>query len=127
MKSVRLIVGSLSPVFILVPFLATADASLQTSAAKSSRLSATARVVIKIVIPPTLFLDVPSADQAAAGRGTASIVSNTRGATVESSRGASADTPARVILSAAGGKVIAQDARCRDGDALHILCTASSP
>ena len=125
MKSVRLILGSLSPAVLLLPFLASADSSVQTGG-KGARLTATAHVNIQVVIPLALSLAVPSDTGAAAGVRTVSIESNTQNATVGSTQGALGESRGRVILSAAAGRSIAQEAVC-SATGVGVVCTASSP
>ena len=126
MKPVRLILSSLSSAIVLSPFLASADSSVQ-SGAKGARLTATAHVNIKIVIPPALSLAVRGGDRPGAGIPSVSVLSNMHNASLGSTQGASSDTRGRVILSAAAGRIIAQDAACRSTDTLPVVCTASSP
>ncbi len=126
MKSVRLVIRSLSPAVILLPFLASADSSVQTGAT-GARLTATAHVNIKIVIPQALYLAVGGGARPIGGARMVSVMSNTHNATVGSTQGSSSESRGKVILSAAAGKIIAQEAACREAGTLRVVCTASSP
>ncbi len=120
---------------LLLPLLAVADSRMQSAAAESAA-SATARVNFKIVIPTVLYLRLDTE--------TAAIMSNSRNVMLKATVGAPTAisagagivrTPAEMhparglILSAAAGKAIVQNAHCAPvaPDAGRILCTASMP
>ena len=132
--------GLIGSAALLLPWAAVPESRVDTAAANSA-LQATARVNFKIVIPQVLYLNVGGA-----AADTVAIMSNSRNvwltATVRPSddRGsrtrASAvanDGRGTVILSAAGGKVIAQNTLCTAGETRparglsHVICTVSMP
>jgi len=100
---------------------AAADSHVQTAAA-TAHVSAPAHVDFKIIIPQVLSLRV-------AGVPTVAVMSNSRNVTL-SATGRSAGG-GHVILSAAGRRIIAQDAPCaaavRDALNAPLLCTVSMP
>jgi hypothetical protein len=134
--------GLMSCAALLLPWAAVPESRVETAAANAA-LQATAHVNFRIVIPQVLYLHV-SADAAPAD--TVAIMSNSRNvwltATVRSSDDRMVARPPAVanagrgdvILSAAGGKVIAQNILCAAGEtrparggASHIICTVSMP
>ena len=134
--------GLIGSAALLLPWAAVPESRVETAAANTA-LQATAHVNFKIVIPQVLYLHV-GADAAPAD--TVAIMSNSRNvwltATVRSSddrivaRASAVANAGRgdVILSAAGGKVIAQNTPCTAGEtrpagggASHVICTVSMP
>ena len=134
--------GLIGSAALLLPWAAVPESRVETAAANAA-LQATAHVNFKIVIPQVLYLHV-GADAAAAD--TVAIMSNSRNvwltATVRPSddrmvaRASAAANAGRgnVILSAAGGKVIAQNTLCTAGETHparggvnHVICTVSMP
>lgn len=135
--------GLIGSAALLLPWAAVPESRVETAAATAA-LQASARVNFKIVVPQVLYLNVGGADAAAAE--TVAIMSNSRNvwltATVRPSddRGGRTRAPAvansargTVILSAAGGKVIAQNTLCTVGETRparglsHVICTVSMP
>jgi hypothetical protein len=118
--------GMMSSAALLVPLMTAADSRLQTGA-PTTALSASVQVNFKIVIPQVLYLGN-------AGLDTVSIMTNSRNVTLSADVRASDSSPhahGNVVLSAATGKVIAQDSRCKPdspGTGAHqVICTASMP
>jgi len=137
--------------------MAAADSHIQT-AAPNSPLSATAHLDFKIIIPQVLSLRVAGSNDRALGAQTVAVMSNSRNVTLHatiggpgilaggnvsdgvaarSKTGASAGG-GNIILSAAGRRIIAQDALCeaarsrpgaadRDPVNAPLLCTVSMP
>jgi hypothetical protein len=121
----------------LLPWAAVPESRVETAAANTPS-QAIAHVNFKIVIPQVLYLHVGGSGAA----DSVAIMSNSRNvwltATVRPSdnrsvaRAAGAANPGRgnVILSAAGGKIIAQNTPCTAGEARavsHVICTVSMP
>jgi hypothetical protein len=121
--------GLMSTAACLLPLLAAADSHID-SQAPNGTTRATAHVDFKIVIPQVLFLQAAGAERVA-------IMSNSRNVSLSAGvRGADAEVRPRgnVILSAAAGKVIAQDAECArfvrgtaSANSSAVICTASMP
>jgi hypothetical protein len=104
----------------LLPLMAAADSRLQ-GAAPGAALSAGAHVDFKIVIPEVLYLRSGGAEKV-------SIMSNARNVTLSATAPESEAHPgSHVILRAAAGKVIAQDADCTLPKSRPVVCTASMP
>jgi hypothetical protein len=117
MKRHRALCGLMGSAALLLPLMAVPESRIQTAAGAVP--SASAHVNFKIVIPQTLYLHVDAGNGGTAGAGTGAgavgIMSNGRNVTLNATaRTPGANIPARgnVVLSAAGGKAIAQDARC---------------
>jgi hypothetical protein len=135
--------GSMSVAALLLPLMVAADSQIQTSAANAASV-ATAHVNFKIIIPKVLSLRIGSGSTA--GAETVAIMSNGRNVSLNATlRTAEPDVhaPGRVVLGAAGRKVIAQDALCVAGDGhatptpatarrvkvddRQVVCTVSMP
>jgi hypothetical protein len=127
--------GLMSSAAMLLPLPAAAESHVQMKVA-GTRLSATAHVEFKIVIPKVLYLDAGSGSDPIEGVRTVGIFSNGHNVTLAATVRASDDAHANVILSAATRKIIAQDAACTVGSSrpaaasaqpMRVLCTASMP
>ena len=130
--------GLIGSAALLLPWAAVPESRVESAAANAA-LQASAHVNFKIVIPQVLYLHVGGA-----AADTVAVMSNSRNvwltATVRpgEERGARASAAANagrgnVILSAAGGKVIAQNTLCTTGETRpargmsHVICTVSMP
>jgi hypothetical protein len=106
---------------LLPPLPAAAESQVQTGAGR--RLTASAHVNFKIVIPNTLSMDVPSGVHAQ----TVAIGSNGRTVVLAATVPGSELPRHDLILGAAARKSIAQDAACALGAHNAVICTASMP
>ena len=120
---------------LLLPPPAAPDSHLQTQAGGAAA-SATAHVNFKIIIPPVLYLHVAGANEGGADSRTVDVMSNNHNvALTATTRTPAGSVAGNVILSAAGRKIIAQDALCMPSASAHrgmgqgnrVLCTASMP
>ena len=123
--------GLIGTAALLLPLTAATDSRVQTGAPETS-VSATAQVNFKIIIPTVLYLHVDNGSKRAGGPETVSIMSNGRNVTLNATTpGLNGRARGNVILSAAAGKSIAQNAQCRlaaSGPAAHrTICTVSTP
>jgi hypothetical protein len=136
--------GSMSVVALLLPSMVAAESHIQTEA--SAAPAVTAHVNFKIIIPKVLYLRVGSETARTAAAETVAIMSNGRNVLLNATvRTPDPDVraPGRVVIGAAGRKVIAQDALCMAGDARsapapaegrhpkveyrQVVCTVSMP
>jgi hypothetical protein len=114
------------------------------TASSAAPSTAAAHVDFKIIVPRVLSLSVADVDTAAAATGpvatvrfnTVAVASNSRNVAITATVGSpSVSVAGNVILSAAAGKTIAQNAVCAapgyaggiSGPADRIICTASMP
>jgi hypothetical protein len=120
---------------LLLPLWAAAESHLQAGTV-NGKVSATAHVDFRIVIPKVLSLGVAGGDSQGPGAQKVAIFSNSRNVTLTASPGSMPAAGNNLILSAAAGKVIAREAACRlpadaaRGIALKtngMICTASMP
>jgi hypothetical protein len=106
-------------------------------AAPTDSSSASAHVNFKIVIPNVLYVHIGGENARTPDTQSVSIFSNGRNVTLNSSL-STADSRdhahGNLVLSAAGRKVIAQEAPCAlkfpraaNGDSRQVICTASMP
>jgi hypothetical protein len=111
--------GSMSVAALLLPLMVAADSQIQTEGANAASV-ATTHVNFKIIIPTVLSLRIGSGSGRTADAETVAIMSNGRNVSLNATL-RTADpgvhAPGRVVLGAAGRKVIAQDALCMAGDA----------
>jgi hypothetical protein len=140
-----LLVGGSVTAALLLPATAAPESRLGTKAPNAA-LSATAHVNFKVIIPKVFYLRVGNANDRALGAGKVAVMSNSHNATLNATlRTQRSNAPARgnLILSAAAGKVIAQDAQCTLGPggaaearnesrganagARQVVCTLSMP
>jgi hypothetical protein len=120
--------GSMSVVALLLPLMVAAESHIQTEAA-SAAPAVTAHVNFKIIIPKVLYLRVGSGSDRAEGAETVAVMSNGRNVSLNATvRTLDSDVraPGRVVIGAAGRKVIAQDALCMAGDARSAPAPAES-
>ena len=126
--------GLITATSLLLPLWAAAESHLR--AAPESKVSATAHVDFRIVIPKVLSLDVAGGDTQGPGAQTVAIFSNSRNVTLAASGGSTSPARNNVILRAAAGRVIAREAACRlPTDASRgvsprtngMICTVSMP
>src|SRR5579859_125373 len=97
---------------LLLPLWAAAESHLQAGTT-GKKLSATAHVDFRIVIPHVLSVGLAGGDTPGPGAQKVAIFSNSRNVTLTAT---SASVPAaanNVMLRAAARKVIARDAACR--------------
>jgi hypothetical protein len=138
--------GSMSVVaLLLLPPMVAAESHIQTEAPGAAP-AVTAHVNFKIIIPKVLYLRVGSETARTAAAETVAIMSNGRNVLLNATvRTPDPDVraPGRVVIGAAGRKVIAQDALCMAGDARsapapaegrhlkveyrQVVCTVSMP
>jgi hypothetical protein len=127
--------GWITATSLLLPLWAAADSHLQAATA-SGKVSATAHVDFKIVIPKVLSIALADGDTEGSGAQKVAIFSNSRNVTLAASIGSTPAARSNVILRAAAGKVIARDAACRlPADASSgvaskntgMICTVSMP
>ncbi len=136
--------GLIGSAALLLPWAAVPESRVETAAANAA-LQATAHVNFKIVIPQVLYLHVAGSDAAAGD--TVAIMSNSHNVWLTATlrpaevRGIGSRASAvanggrgNVILSSAGGRIIAQNTRCAAGDTRpprgvvnHLICTVSMP
>ena len=127
--------GLITATSLLLPLWAAAESHLQAATA-SGKVSATAHVDFKIVIPKVLSIALADGDTEGSGAQKVAIFSNSRNVTLAASTGSTPAARGNVILRAAAGKVIARDAACRlPADASSgvasknpgMICTVSMP
>jgi hypothetical protein len=127
--------GLITATSLLLPLWAAAESHLQAGTA-SGKVSATAHVDFKIVIPKVLSIDLAGGDTQGSGAQKVAIFSNSRNVTLAASTGSTPAARGNVILRAAAGKVIARDAACQlPADASSgvasknsgMVCTVSMP
>ncbi len=120
---------------LLLPLWAAAESQLQAGAV-SGKVSATAHVDFRIVIPKVLSLGVAGGDTQGLGAQKVAIFSNSRTATLTASSVSMPAARNNVILRAAARKVIARQAACElPTDAASgvspktngMICTVSMP
>jgi hypothetical protein len=120
---------------LLLPLWAAAESHVQ-AAPRSGKVSATAHVDFKIVIPNVLSVGLADGDTQGPGAQRVAIFSNSRNVTLAASGGLTPAASNNVILRAAAGKVIAREAACRlPADASRgvspktngMICTVSMP
>ena len=126
MNPLRLVVGVLGAACIGGSGVAAADAGAATGV-KGARLTATAHVVIQVVIPPSLSLTVFPPDGAQTGGRQPTVTGNLRSASVGATQPSSSTTRGRVILGARAGKLLAEATGCGQSAAARVVCTVSSP
>lgn len=114
------------------------------AAAPGAALSATARLVFKIIVPQVLYLQVGSLSERVLGADTVAVMSNGHDVTLNATlRPLDSNLPARfdLVLNGAARKGVAQDARCSparraaaaaaapvaDAGTRQVLCTVSMP
>jgi hypothetical protein len=112
--------GLMSTAALLMPMMAAPESHVQTAAASTATNAAAhvaAHVNFKIVIPTVLYLRMASADDGGGGAKTMIIMSNGRNVMLNPTARSPDDAHAHdgVILSAAAGMIIAQDAPCALG------------
>jgi hypothetical protein len=127
--------GLITATSLLLPLWAAAESHLQAATA-SRKVSATAHVDFKIVIPKVLSIALADGDTESSGAQKVAIFSNSRNVTLAASTGSTPAARGNVILRAPAGKVIARDAACRlPADASSgvaskntgMICTVSMP
>jgi len=127
--------GLITATSLLLPLWAAAESHLQVGTA-NGKVSATAHVDFRIVIPKVLSLGLAGGDTQSPGAQRVAIFSNSRNVTLAASTGSTPAARSNVILRAAAGKVIARDAACQlPADASHgvaskntgMICTVSMP
>jgi hypothetical protein len=128
--------GLITATSLLLPLWAAAESHL-LAAPESRKVSATAHVDFRIVIPKVLSLDVAGkGDTQGPGAQRVAIFSNSRNVTLAASGGSTPAARSNVILRAAAGKVIAREAACQlPTDASRgvspktngMICTVSMP
>ena len=127
--------GLITATSLLLPLWAAAESHLQAGTA-SGKVSATAHVDFKIVIPKVLSVGLKGGDIEGSDAQRVAIFSNSRNVTLAASTGSTPAARSNVILGAAAGKVIARDAACQlPADASHgvgakntgMICTVSMP
>ena len=120
---------------LLLPLWAAAESHLQAGTA-SRKVSATAHLDFKIVIPKVLSVGLAGGDTQGSGAQKVAIFSNGRNVTLAASTGLTPAARSNVILRAAAGKVIAREAECQlPADASRgvasktsgMICTVSMP
>jgi hypothetical protein len=120
---------------LLLPLWAAAESHLQ-AAPQNGKLSATAHVDFRIVIPKVLSVGMAGGDTQSSGAQRVAIFSNSRNVTLAASATSTSAARNNVILRAAAGKVIAREAACQlPADASRgvtpktngIVCTVSMP
>jgi hypothetical protein len=126
--------GLVSTASLLLPLTAASESHVQT-AAPTARVTATASVNFKIVIPKVLSLQMNDGSSLSLDAQTVSIMSNGHNVSLSATERAaksSAHAGGSVILSSAARKGIAQDAQCnfdkkRSADSRMTVCTVSTP
>ena len=126
--------GLLAATSLLLALGAAAESHLQT-APESKKVSATAHVDFRIVIPKVLSVGLAGGDTQGPGAQRVAIFSNSRNVTLAASTGSTPAARNNVILRAAAGKVIAREAACLlPADASGVaskmngmICTVSMP
>jgi hypothetical protein len=120
---------------LLLPLWAAAESYIQSGTVRG-KVSATAHVDFRIVIPEVLSLGVSGGDFQGSGAQKVAIFSNSRNVTLTASSGSMPAAGNNVSLRAAAGKVIAREAACRlPADASGsvspktngMVCTVSMP
>ena len=127
--------GLITATSLLLPLWAAAESHLQAGTARG-KVSATAHLDFKIVIPKVLSVGLSGGDTQGLGAQRVAIYSNSRTVTLAASAGSMPAARSNVILRAAAGKVIARDAACQlPADAASgvaskntgMICTVSMP
>jgi hypothetical protein len=121
--------GLMSGTALLLPLMAVPE-SLLDSGSPGKALSATAHLNFRIVIPSVLYLHVDAEKVPGTNTRTVAVMSTNRSVSLN----ANAREPRKpesgvaVILNAAAGRIISQDAECvpDSGDAA-LFCTVSMP
>ncbi|MDP8985690.1 MAG: hypothetical protein M3N97_11770 [Pseudomonadota bacterium] len=121
---------------LLLPMGGAAESQLGTGKS-NARVSASAHVDFRIVIPQTLSLDVANGDTQRAGTQSVApvaIYSNSRNVTLAASTGSAPAARNNVVLRATAGKVIERGAACRFPDDARgaaetnrMICTVAMP
>ena len=135
MRSYRALGGLMFLGALLLPLLAFADSQLASGT--QGRLTATAHLRFRIIIPAVLSLDVADSTRTAATQ-TVIVTSNSHNVTLGATLGNSAEATGRVVLSAASRRGIAQEASCtpglpqeavgnKDAGPVKRFCTVSMP
>jgi hypothetical protein len=134
-KCRRTFPGVLVATSLLLPLCATAESQLQVGP-RSGKVSATAHVDFRIVIPQVLSLGLMGGDAQGTGAQRVAIFSNSRNVTLAASGGSATAARNRVILRAAARKAIARDAVCQlptdvagedRSPPQAMICTVSMP
>jgi hypothetical protein len=127
--------GLITATSLLLPLWAAAESHLQ-AAPESRKVSATAHVDFRIVIPKVLSVGLAGGDTQGPGAQRVAIFSNSRNVTLAASSGSTPAARNNVILRAAAGKAIAREAACQlPADASRgvasktngMICTVSMP
>ena len=120
---------------LLLPLWAAAESHLQ-AAPQNGKLSATAHVDFRIVIPKVLSVGMAGGDTQDPAAQKVAIFSNSRNVTLAASATSTSAARNNVILRAAAGKVVAREAACQlPADASRgvapktngMICTVSMP
>ena len=135
MKYCSVFRGVITATSLLLPLWAAAESHIQSGTA-SGKVSATAHVDFRIVIPKVLSLGVSGGDFQGPSAQKVAIFSNSRNVTLAASAGSIPAARNNVILRAAAGKVIAREAECRlptdasgavESKTNGMICTVSMP
>jgi hypothetical protein len=124
----------MSTASLLLPLTAASESHVQT-AAPTARVTATASVNFKIVIPKVLSLQMSDAGSLSLDAQTVSIMSNGHNVSLSAASRtspSSAHAGGNLILSSAARKGIAQIAQCRLDNGVAAagrttVCTVSTP
>jgi hypothetical protein len=138
---VMLLVGGSVTAASLLPSTAVPESRV-AAAAPGAALSATARLVFKIIVPQVLYLQVGSLSERVLGADTVAVMSNGHDVTLNATL-RPLDSTARfdLLLNGAARKGVAQDALCSparraaaaaavpvaDAGTRQVLCTVSMP
>jgi hypothetical protein len=134
LKSCLAFRGLITATSLLLPLWTAAESHLQ-AAPESRKVSATAHVDFRIVIPKVLSVGLTGGDSQGPGAQRVAIFSNSRNVTLAASSGSMPAARNNVILRAAAGKVIAREAACQlptDASGVSpkmngMICTVSMP
>jgi hypothetical protein len=134
LKSCLSLRGLITATSLLLPLWAAADSHLQT-APESRKVSATAHVDFRIVIPKVLSVGLTGGDTQGPGAQRVAIFSNSRNVNLAASSSSMPAARNNVILRAAAGKVIAREAACQlptgasgvSPQMNGMICTVSMP
>jgi hypothetical protein len=127
--------GLMTASSLLLPLWAAAESHLQAGNV-GGKLSATAHVDFRIVIPQVLSMGLTGGDTPGSGAQKVAIFSNSRNVTLTASSGSTPAAANNMMLRAAARKVIAREAACRlPADASRsaspetngMICTVSMP
>jgi hypothetical protein len=124
----------MSTASLLLPLTAASESHVQT-AAPTSRVTATASVNFKIVIPKVLSLQINDADRLSLDAQTVTIMSNGHNVSLNATARTAqsvAHAGGHLILNSASRKGIAQIAQCRLDNGIAAagraaMCTVSTP